>query len=82
MLQVTAGSTGAHVKNIIRKLPGLVCLSDFYPSPIVQAGSNEVVQRSLQAIKKDVRALGQLKLYTRSNGGRMSCATRERKQHS
>ena len=48
---------GAWVKEITRKLPHLVHPFDYYPLLIVQAGSNEVAQRSLQTIKKDFRAL-------------------------
>ena len=51
---------GAWVKEITRKLPHLVHPFDYYPLLIVQAGSNEVAQRSLQTIKKDFRVLGQL----------------------
>lgn len=50
----------AWVRDIIRRLPSLVCPSDYYPLLIVQVGSNEVDERSLRAIKWDFRGLGQL----------------------
>ena len=43
---------GARVRDISRKLPGLIDPSDYYPLLIVQAGSDEVADRSLRAIKK------------------------------
>ena len=43
-----------------RKLPTLVWPSDYYPLLIFQVGSDEVATRSLRAIKRDFRALGQL----------------------
>ena len=51
---------GAHIRDIARKVPGLVCPSDYCPLLIVQVGSDEIAQGSLQAIKKDIRALGQM----------------------
>ena len=49
---------GARVRDISRKLPGLIHPSDYYPLLIVQAGSGEVADRSLRAIKNDFRGLG------------------------
>jgi len=49
---------GAHIRDIARKVPGLVCFSDYCPLLIVHIGSDEIAQGSLQAIKKDVRGLG------------------------
>jgi len=43
---------GAQVRDISRKLPGLIHPSDYYPLLIVQTGSDEVADRSLRAIKK------------------------------
>ena len=51
---------GAHIRDIARKVPGLVCSSDYCPLLIVQISSDEIAQGSLQAIKKDVRGLGQM----------------------
>ena len=51
---------GAHIRDITRKVPGLVCSSDYCPLLIVQISSDEIAQGSLQAIKKDVRGLGQM----------------------
>ena len=51
---------GARVRDISRKLPGLIHPSDYYPLLIVQAGSDEVADRSLRAIKNDFRGLGRL----------------------
>jgi len=45
------------VMGITRRLPSLVHPSDYYPLLIVQAGSNE---RSLSALKMDLRRLGWL----------------------
>jgi len=43
-----------------RKLPTLVWPLDYYTLLIFQVGSSEVAARSLRAIKRDFRALGQL----------------------
>ena len=50
----------ARVRDISRKLPGLIQPSDYYPLLIVQAGSDDVANRSLRAIKNDFRGLGRL----------------------
>jgi len=50
---------GARVRDITRKLPGLVRPSDYYPLLVVQVGSDEVRTKSVQEIKRDFRALGQ-----------------------
>ena len=47
----------ALVRVITRELPSLIHPSDYYPLLIVQAGSNE---RSLSALKMDLRRLGWL----------------------
>ena len=46
---------GAHIRDIARKVPGLVCSSDYCPLLIVQVGSDEIAQGSLRASKKDFR---------------------------
>ena len=51
---------GARIRDIFRKLPSLICPSDYYPLLIVQAGSDEVADRSLRTIKNDFRGLGRL----------------------
>ena len=51
---------GARVRDISRKLPGLIHPSDYYPLLIVQAGNDEVADRSLKAIKNYFRVLGRL----------------------
>ena len=51
---------GARIRDISRKCPGLIHPSDYYPLLIVQAGSDEVTDRSLRTIKKDFRGLGRL----------------------
>ena len=51
---------GAHIRDIARKVPGLVCSSDYCPLLTVHVGSDEIAQGSLRAIKKDVRGLGQM----------------------
>ena len=51
---------GARVRDIARKLPGLIGPSDYYPLLIVQAGSDEVAERSLRSIKEDFRGLGRV----------------------
>ena len=48
------------VRDILRKLPRLICPSDYYPLLIVQAGSDEDSEKSLRTIKRNFRALGQL----------------------
>ena len=49
---------GTQVRDISRKLAGLIRPADYYPLLIVQAGSDEVANRSLRAIKNDFRGLG------------------------
>jgi len=49
---------GAQVRDITRKLPGLVRSSDYYPLLDVQVGSDEVRDKSAREIKRDFRALG------------------------
>ena len=61
---------GAWVKDATRRLPDGVHPSDYCPLLIVQAGSNEIAQRSLQTIKKDIGALGQL---TEGAGAQLRC---------
>jgi len=39
-------------------ISSLICPSDYYPLLIVQAGSDEVADRSLRIIKNDFRGLG------------------------
>ncbi|RMB89236.1 hypothetical protein DUI87_34385 [Hirundo rustica rustica] len=51
---------GARVQNITERLPALIQPSDYYPLLIVQAGSDEIEKRSVKAIKRDFRALGQV----------------------
>ena len=51
---------GAQVKDVTRKLPTLVWPLDYYPLLIFQVGSDEVATRSLRAIKRGFRTLGQL----------------------
>ena len=51
---------GARVRDVARKLPNLVRPSDYYPLLIVQAGSDDIDDRSLKAIKRDFRGLGRL----------------------
>ena len=50
----------ARVRDDSRKLPSLTHPSDYYILLIVQAGNNEVAERSVRSIKRDFRALGQL----------------------
>ena len=51
---------GAQVRKISRKFPSLIWPSDYYPLLTVEASSDEVGERSLNIIKKDLRGLGQL----------------------
>ncbi|RMC20428.1 hypothetical protein DUI87_01280 [Hirundo rustica rustica] len=51
---------GARVQNITERLPALIQPSDYYPLLILQAGSDEIEKRSVKAIKRDFRALGQV----------------------
>ena len=50
-----ASLPGAHIRDIARKVLGLVCSSDYCPLLIVQVGSDEIAQGSLRAFKKDFR---------------------------
>ena len=45
------------VRDIARRLPRLIC-PDYYPLLIVQAGSEEVGEKSLKAIKDDFGGTG------------------------
>ena len=45
------------VRDISRKLPGLIHPSNYHPLLIVQAGSDKVAEKSLKTIKKDSHAL-------------------------
>ncbi|RMC19378.1 hypothetical protein DUI87_03988 [Hirundo rustica rustica] len=51
---------GARVQNITERLPALIQPSDYYPLLILQAGRDEIEKRSVKAIKRDFRALGQV----------------------
>jgi len=51
---------GARVRDVARKLPGLVQPSDYYPLLVMQVSGHEIMERSPKAIKTDFRALGQL----------------------
>lgn len=51
---------GVWVRDISRKLLSMIHPSDYYPLLMVQAGSNEVVERSLRIVKKDFMVLGWL----------------------
>jgi len=51
---------GAWVRDISRKLPGLIHPPDHYPLLTVQAGSDEVSEKSQRTIKKDFKGLGQV----------------------
>ena len=49
---------GAQVRDVARKLPGLVQPSDYYPLSVMQVGGDEITKRTPKAIKRDFRALG------------------------
>jgi len=51
---------GAWVRDVARKLPGLVRPSAYYPFLVMQVDGDEITERSPKAIKRDFRALGQL----------------------
>jgi len=50
----------AQVRDVAKKLSGLVQLSDYYPLLVMKVDSDEVVERSPKVIKKYFRALGKL----------------------
>lgn len=50
----------ANVRDITRRLPSLVCLSDYYTLLIVQIDSDKVTERSLRVIKRDFMGVGQI----------------------
>lgn len=52
--------SGAKVRDIKRKLPGLVEPSDHYPLLVIQVGSDGVEGRTPETIKQDFRVLGHL----------------------
>jgi len=43
-----------------KKLPKLVRYTDYFPLLLVQVGSDEIAQRSLQTMRRDFRGLGHL----------------------
>jgi len=47
------------VRDVTRRLPSMVHPSVYYPLLVLQAGSDEVTERSLRAIKRNFRWLGQ-----------------------
>ena len=49
---------GARVRDISRKLPGLIRPSDYYPLLIIKTGIDEIAEKSLRSIKKHFRGLG------------------------
>jgi len=51
---------GARVRDIAKKVPGLVRPSDYYPLLVMQVGGDEIAERSPKAIKREFRALGRL----------------------
>jgi len=51
---------GAWVKDIMRKLPSLVRLSDVYPLLLFHVSGDEATTLIPRAIKRDFRALGRL----------------------
>ncbi|KFP92027.1 hypothetical protein N311_01383, partial [Apaloderma vittatum] len=51
---------GARIKDMIKKLPGLVKPSDYYPLLVMQIDNDEIAERWPEAIKRDLRALGQM----------------------
>jgi len=51
---------GARVRDVSRKLAGLVQPSDYYLLLVMQVGSDKMAERSPKAIKRDFRALGGL----------------------
>jgi len=51
---------GAWVREVAKKLPGLVWPSDYYPLLVMQDGGDKIAERSPKAIKRDFRALGRL----------------------
>ena len=46
--------------DVSRKLPSLICPSDYYPLLIVQASSDKVAERVPRTIKKGLSRLGWL----------------------
>lgn len=50
----------AGVRDITRRLPSLVCLSDYYTLLIVQVDNDKVTERSLRVIKRDFMGVGQI----------------------
>ena len=51
---------GARVRDITRKIPKLVRSTDYFPLLVVQVGSDEIAQTSLQMMKRDFWGLGRL----------------------
>ena len=51
---------GPRVRDVAKKISGLVQPSDYYPLLVMQVGSDKIAERSPKAIKRDFRALGRL----------------------
>jgi len=49
---------GAWVKDVAKKLPGLVQPSDYYLLLVMQVGRDKMAERSPKAIKRDFRTRG------------------------
>jgi len=51
---------GAQVRDVARKVPGLLWPSDYYLLLVMQVGGDEITERSRKTIKRDFRAVGWL----------------------
>lgn len=56
----TSSEHTIRVKDVTQQLPRLVRTSDYYPLLVLHVGSEEAAKGSLKAIKRDIKALGQL----------------------
>lgn len=56
----TSSEHTIRVKDVTQQLPRLVRASDYYPLLVLHVGGEEVAKGSLKAIKRDIKALGQL----------------------
>ena len=59
-LTLPVGRCAASLRHRSGTFQGLIRPSDYYPLLIIQAGRDEIAEKSLRSIKKDFRRLGQV----------------------
>jgi len=73
---------GVGVRDVAKKLPGLVWPSDYYPLLVMQVGGEEIAERSPKDIRRDFRAPGRLVEGSEGQVVFSSIPSVRREQHS